>query len=207
MPQRDNNIPSGQAEIENFIQRLPSDINPLYIDDLYQSVTVISLVKGETFIYEKEKKQKIYYILKGSCVRFIINPAGEERAVMFHTENFMSMVGNMYIDSSDSVVTYLLKANEDMLVLELDSSFGLKWIDRDHAFARYIFQTSIQYLSTINQIQNHLLGLSSEDFLRWLLKKYGFIFQRFRSMDIANFMGVTPIWLSNLKRKITQNNL
>ena len=64
------------------------------------------------------------------------------------------------------------------------------------------YENAIQYLSVLNQFQNHLLGLSSEELLKWLLKNYQPIFQRFRSKDIANFMGVTPIWLSNLKRKI-----
>lgn len=187
-----------------FVRRLPMDIDPLFKESLLEDGNIFELQKGATFVYEGEKQQKIYYTIKGSCIRFIINPNGEERAVMFHTEDFMPMVGNMYIDSKDSLVTFLLKSNEDMTVLELDSSFGLKWINKDHAFARFVFQTSIQYLSNVNQIQNHLLGLSSEDFLCWLLKRYGFLFQRFRSKDIANFMGVTPIWLSNLKRKIAE---
>lgn len=190
--------------INEFVRRLPMDIDPLFKESLLEDGNIFELPKGATFVYEGEKQQKIYYTIKGSCIRFIINPNGEERAVMFHTEDFMPMVGNMYIDSKDSLVTFLLKSNEDMTVLELDSSFGLKWINKDHAFARFVFQTSIQYLSNVNQIQNHLLGLSSEDFLFWLLKRYGFLFQRFRSKDIANFMGVTPIWLSNLKRKIAE---
>jgi hypothetical protein len=55
-----------------------------------------------------------------------------------------------------------------------------------------------------NQLQNHLTGLSSEEFLKWLLKNYNFIPQRFSSHDIANFMGITPTWLSLLKRKLAK---
>ncbi len=43
---------------------------------------------------------------------------------MFHTESFMPMVGNMYIGSSGSVVSYRLKANEENLLLNLDCTFG-----------------------------------------------------------------------------------
>lgn len=161
--------------INEFVRRLPMDIDPLFKESLLEDGNIFELPKEATFVYEGEKLQKIYYTIKGSCIRFIINPDGEERAVMFHTEDFMPMVGNMYIDSKDSLVTFLLKSNEDMTVLELDSSFGLKWINKDHAFARFVFQTSIQYLSNVNQIQNHLLGLSSEDFLCWLEEIWFFI--------------------------------
>lgn len=192
-------------DIETFIQqKLPADISQAFVDDLRQRGKLITLKKDETVLQEYMQERWIHYILRGSCVRYIVNPKYEVRAVMFHTESFMPMVGNIYIESSGSVVTYNLKANEETLLLKLDSAFGYEWLKKDTVFARFIYQNAIHYLSVVNQFQNHLLGLSSEDLLKWLLANHRDIFQRFRSKDIANFMGVTPIWLSNLKRKIVK---
>lgn len=58
------------------------------------------------------------------------------------------------------------------------------------------------YIQTLNQLQNHSIGLTSQAFLEWLLEHYSFLFQRFQSKDIANFMGITPTWLSRLKQKV-----
>ena len=192
--------------LDAFIQRLPAGISPVFLDDLKQQVNQITLNKEEVIACEHMRNNRVYYILKGSCIRYIINPNGEERAVMFHTESFMPMVGNMYIASSGSIVSYSLRTNEKTALLSLNRSFGNEWIKKDAVFAEFIYQNAIEYLSALNQFQNHLLGLTSEDLLKWLLSNHKQIFQRFRAKDIANFMGVTPVWLSNLKRKIIRNN-
>lgn len=192
-------------DLDSFIQdRLPAGISQAFIEDLKQQGKLAISNKDEVITDEYIKDRQIYYILKGSCIRYIINPRGEERAVMFHTESFMPMVGNMYIASAGSVVSYRLRTNERTMLLCLDRTFGEEWLKKDSVFASSIFQNAIQYLSTVNQFQNHLLGLSSEEFLKWLLSNHQAIFQRFRSKDIANFMGITPIWLSNLKRRIVK---
>jgi CRP-like cAMP-binding protein len=182
-----------QNSFERLNEILPFDISSSAFKDFTEQASIIKLVRGDTLVYEREKQQKIYYILEGSCIRYAINQQGEEWAVMFHTENFIPVLSSMYVNSADSLVSYLIKANENTFAFELNKAFGLKWFAKDPAFAAFIYQRGIQYLSIMNQIQNHLLGLSSEDFLQWLIKKYGFMFQRFRSKDIANFMGVTPI--------------
>lgn len=192
-------------ELDDFIQNgLPTGISPAFIEDLKRQGRPTTLDKDEVIADEHVKDRMIYYLLKGSCIRYIVNPRGEERAVMFHTESFMPMVGNMYVGSEGSVVSYRLKTNEKTTLLCLNRSFGEEWIRKDSVFADFIFQNAIRYLSTVNQIQNHLLGLTSEEFLKWLYSNHQTIFRRFRSKDIANFMGLTPIWLSNLKRKIVK---
>lgn len=192
-------------ELDDFIQNgLPAGMSQAVIEDLKRQSKLTIFDKDEVITDEHVKDRQIYYILKGSCIRYIINPRGEERAVMFHTESFMPMVGNMYIGSSGSVVSYHLRTNEKTALLCINRTFGEEWIRKDIAFANFIYRTAIRYLSTVNQIQNHLLGLTSEEFLKWLFSNHQTIFQRFRSKDIANFMGVTPIWLSNLKRRIVK---
>lgn len=193
------------ADLEAFIRELPAGISQAFIDDLRKRGKPMTLNKEEVIASEHIDDNRIHYILKGSCVRYIINPKGEERAVMFHTESFMPMVGNMYIGSKGSVVSYCLKCNEKTVVLRLDRAFGDEWIGKDAVFAGFIYRNAIRYLSAVNQFQNHLLGLSSEELLKWLLACHGPIFQRFRARDIANFMGITPIWLSDLKRKVLGN--
>jgi hypothetical protein len=137
-------------------------------------------------------------------VRYIITSQGNEKAIMFHTEKFMPIMGNAYIKSENSVVSYLIKANERTKVIAWDMSFGLKYAMTDAAYIQFAANNAINMFSIQNQLQNHLTGLSSEEFLKWLLKNYNFIPQRFSFHDIANFMGITPTWLSLLKRKLAQ---
>ena len=191
-------------QYERFISLLPTDISNSLKEIFREKANYVVLQKGNTLISEIPKDPKIYYILKGSCVRFIVTPTGEEKAIMFHTENFIPVIGNMYVNSEDSLVSYQIQANEKTELIELNSKISYEWYVKDNAFSLFIYQRSLTFLSVINQLQNHLIGLTSEQFYEWLLKKYPFLFQRFSSKDIASFMGVTPTWLSLLKRKLSQ---
>lgn len=192
-----------QEEYKLFVEHLPNDFCESLKTTFREQACYIDLKKGDTLISEISfTKNKIYFILKGSCVRTVVTPKGDERAIMFHTDTFLPIIGNMYINSDESWVSYSIIANENTQLIEFNSSIGYEWVKKDTAFTLYIYKENIQYLSTINQLQNHLIGLSSEDLYQWLLEKYPFLFKRFLSKDIASFMGVTPVWLSNIKHKI-----
>ncbi|MGM9803385.1 MAG: Crp/Fnr family transcriptional regulator [Muribaculaceae bacterium] len=191
---------------DGFIRIFPQDISKEFVLDFREHATLLVLEKNEVLPRVIAGRQKIFYILSGSCIRYIINSSCDERAVMFHTESFMPMIGDMYIDDDKSVVGHCIRANEKTSLLCLDQEFGQSWVSRDPVFASFIYSNAIQYLSSLNQFQNHLLGLTSTELYDWLVEKYPFLFKRFLSKDIANFMGVTPVWLSNIKRKALKHN-
>lgn len=192
-----------QVQYERFISLMPEDVSISFKEAVKEKARFIVLKKGETLFDEHSKNNKSYYILKGSCVRYIITPSGDEKAIFFHTEDFLPIIGNVYVRSQNSSVSYLIKANENTEVLEIDLSIQ-EFIKTDTVYIQFASQNALLFFSIQNQIQNHLIGLSKEDFFQWLMKEYRFIFQRFHSKDIASFMGVTPTWLSLLKRKLAK---
>jgi hypothetical protein len=193
-----------EHKLEKFLQKLPPATSPSLKKVLIENVNIMEFKKGDTVIDDFFNNMKAYYILKGSCVRYIITSKGDEKAIMFHTEDFMPILGNVYINSENSVVSYLVKANEKTEIAALDLSLVFKWGTADIAYVQFTGKNAIKYFSIQNQLQNHLTGLTSKEFLVWLIKNYGFIFQRFTSQDIANFMGITPVWLSTLKSELSK---
>jgi len=192
---------------ERFIMIFPEGLGQALKDAFRESVKYIQITKAEALVEEGKKSEKIYYIIKGSCVRYVIGPHGEERAIMFHTEDFLPVVGNVYIKSENAAVSYSIKANENTKAFEIDIATILKWGPTDPVYALNAARVSANLFSIQNQIQNHLIGLTSKDFLKWLADNYAFIFQRFSSKDIASFMNVTPTWLSLLKKKLQHQNI
>lgn len=191
-----------REQYEQFLRLLPADITTSLKEQFRQKANVIEIQKGKTLFIENPENPKIFYILAGSCVRFIITPTGDEKAIMFHTESFIPVIGNLYINSEKSIVNYNLKANEHTKLIEINTETIYDLAIHDNAFTTLIALRGIKFISIFNQLQNHLIGLTSEDFFAWLISRYPFIFQRFLSKDIASFMGVTPVYLSNLKHKL-----
>lgn len=161
--------------------------------------------RGEIIVDASTSALRSLLILSGSCIRFIITPSGEERAVAFHTESFNPTMGSFFIRDEHSIINYYIKTNEPTSLLEIESEVLLQAIYRDQAFITYSFNRRLEYTSIENQLHNHQMGLSSKDLFHWLMSHYSFLFQRFSSKDIANFMGISPTWLSLLKRESHTN--
>ncbi|MDR1725461.1 MAG: hypothetical protein LBR28_03620 [Bacteroidales bacterium] len=192
-----------ERQFERLLTIFPNDIAPELKEAFGENTNLICLKKGDTVFEESDSMFKGYYIVSGSCVRYVISPSGDERAIMFHTEDFLQMLGNMHIKSDNSSVHYYIKANQNTEIFEFNMHEIQKYALYDKTYALFAIQKLVRIFAIQNQILNHLTGLSSEDFLKWFIKNYAFIFQRFSSKDIASFMNVTPTWFSLLKRKLS----
>lgn len=193
------------AIIEQFFSNLPENIPADFLSVVKENSHIRVLKKGEVLLEEFSQNQNAFFIIKGSFVRYIVTPRGEERAIMFHTEEFVPAIGSVHIRSENSAVNYLIKANEESTVMEVNIAIR-DYITACKPYMDFASKNILQVFSVQNQIQNHLLGLSTEDFYHWLVREHRFILQRFPAKDIANFMGVSPTWLSLLKKKSLLEN-
>lgn len=193
-----------EEQYQNLSKVLPTNLD-LALEQMYKnSADYLYLQKGDVIVDEFKQNNKSYIIINGSCVRFIITSEGEEKAIAFHTESFMPIIGNSYIKSDHSEVNYQIKINEETELVALDLSLVQENALNNMNFVLFASQNVIKFIAIQNQIQNHLIGLNSEAFLKWLIANYGFLFQRFSSKAIASFMSVSPTWLSLLKKKLSE---
>lgn len=188
-------------EFELFLTNLPVDMGSESLSMIREHARIVRYKRGEIIVDARTSEHKSMLILSGSCIRFIITPKGKERAVAFHTESFLPMMGSFLIREEHSIINYYIKTNEPTTVMVIDSSILGAAISRDREFVAHSFRRRLAYTSIENQLQNHLMGLDSKSFFHWLMCHYGFLFRRFSSKDIANFMGISPTWLSLLKRE------
>lgn len=180
-----------------FKMQLPEE----FLLELQKNAKLIEVKKGEILFSNHVKQNRTFVVISGSLVRFIITPEGEDRATMFHTESFFSMIGNNFAEIEDANLAYFIKANEKAQLVEFKRDFAVSCIEKYPFIAKMTFLNMLGYFQTQHLIQNHLIALSNLDFFQWFLKNYGFIYGRFQSQDIASFMGITPAWFSKLKRK------
>lgn len=185
-----------------LISKLP-DIPTDILNELKSQCELISLEKGEPLIAFQSTNRKIYCIVQGSFVRNIITSRGEEKTVMFHTESFCE-----FFKSYDSVyfhqkTNYEVKANEKSAVIAVDYDFFVELIQNHIELLKFYTHKTEELFLTVDLFRNFQLGLTSEEYLKWLYENYSFLFLRFPGQNIASFMGITNVWLSNLKAKIT----
>jgi hypothetical protein len=186
-----------------LIKKLPQIDNSDFFRQLSHKAEILTLCKNESLIAFQSNNRKIFFIAEGSFVRNIITSGGEEKTVMFHTESFCE-----FFKSYDTVyfhkkTDYQIKANEKSVVIAIDFDFLFYQIQNDLKLLQFYTHETEKLLLHIDRFRNFQLGLTSEEYLIWLYENYMFLFQRFASQNIASFMGITNVWLSNLKAKIT----
>ncbi len=184
-------------------KKLPSDIDPDFIYKIAENSSLIEMNKDDILINQGTKDQNAYFISKGSFLRSILTTEGELKTVMFHTEDFQEIIicsDSFYFNTTTE---YSIIANEKSVVRKINHNFIESELHKNTPFLRfYSYNTDITF-SLIELLRNKQVSLSSEQYLSWLFKNYSFIFKRFAAKDIASFMGITPVWLSKLKKKIT----
>ncbi|QQD12664.1 Crp/Fnr family transcriptional regulator [Sphingobacterium sp. UDSM-2020] len=187
--------------IDQIRLKFKNQLDEEFLEELQKNALLTELRKGEILFSEQAKRNRIFVLINGSLVRFIVTPEGANRATMFHTETLFPMIGNNFENIAGSDLSYYIKANEYAKLIEFTRDFALYCIEKYPFIAKTSFMNMIDYFQTHHIIQNHLTALSSFEFFQWFLMQYGFIFKRFHSQDIASFMGITPEWFSKLKRK------
>ncbi|HQV37197.1 MAG: Crp/Fnr family transcriptional regulator [Saprospiraceae bacterium] len=186
-----------------LVNKLPQQDNSDFIIQLENNCDILTLDKNETLIAFQSSNRKIYFIAEGSFIRNIITSRGEEKTVMFHTESFCE-----FFKSYDTVyfhqkTNYEIKANEKSVVVSVDFDFFYQQIQNNLELLPFYTHETEKLFVNFDLFRNFQLGLTSEEYLRWLYENYAFLFQRFPAQNIASFMGITNVWLSNLKAKLT----
>ncbi|KRT17842.1 hypothetical protein ASU31_00665 [Pedobacter ginsenosidimutans] len=188
--------------IEAFLSIIGTKKEAEYYHDFIMATRVLHLRKNQKLVEYQNQSSAMSFIFKGSLVRKIINPRGEKRTIMFHTDGF-----HEFIKSYDSIyfhnhTDYEVIANEPTTIVSFDYLKIMEIVRSDLRLLNYFTEKTEELLMTLDLFRNYHLSLTSEEYLRWLYRNYNFIFLKFPSKEIASFMGITPVWLSKLKAKL-----
>ncbi|MCL1667106.1 cyclic nucleotide-binding domain-containing protein [Elizabethkingia ursingii] len=188
---------------QKLADKLPEDGKNEFVTKLSDKCDVHVLNKNESLIAFQSNNRKIYFIAEGSFVRNIITSKGEEKTVMFHTDSFCEFFKSYDTIYFHQKTAYEIIANEKSVVLAVDYDFLMQEMQNNIKFLQFYIHKTEELFLAIDLFRNFQLGLTSEEYLKWLYENYSFLLQRFPAQNIASFMGITNVWLSNLKSKIT----
>jgi len=159
-----------------------------------------SLAKGEFLLREGNVCKHETFVTKGCLKSYYEDDQGVEHILDFSIEGWWA--DDLYSFLTQTPSKSSIKAIEDTEVLQInktDMEKVYQKIPKFERFFRLLFQRA--YISQREQI-NLILSVPAEE--RYLLfrKKKPYAEERFSQKDIASYLGVTPQFLSSLKRKL-----
>jgi CRP-like cAMP-binding protein len=159
-----------------------------------------SLEAGTFLLREGEVCKYETFITKGCLKTYYLDEKGIEHIVDFLVEEWWA--DDLYGFFTGTASTSNIKAIENTDVLQISKNnleLLYQKIPKFERFFRILFQNA--YIAQKHQI-NLMLSASAEERYTLFLKNKPYAEKRFSQKDIASYLGVTPQFLSTLKKKI-----
>jgi len=145
------------------------------------------------------------FVIKGCLKTYYLDENGFEHIIDFSIEEWWA--DDLYSLLTQTASKSNIKAIEDTDILQIgktDLELLYQKIPKFERFFRILFQNA--YITQREQI-NQALSASAEERYLLFLKKKPYAEKRFAQKDIASYLGVTPQFLSTLKKKLGRVNV
>lgn len=134
---------------------------------------------------------------------YSIDENGQEHIVMFGVEGWW--VSDLYSFLTESRASYFIDALEDTELLQISKTKLDLLYDRVPKFDRF-FRIILQnaFISQQDRINQNLSFTAEQRYLNFL-EKYPLLEQRIPQKQVAAYLGMTPVFLSMLRKKIASS--
>lgn len=156
--------------------------------------------KGQFIIHEGAMVRRTHYIRKGSAIAYFIDKDGNEYVIQFAIEGWWISDLHSYIGGTPA--TFHVQALEDCELYEF-SHDNMQYIYREVPQIQSYFLTITQngYAAFLQRILNNM-SLTAEDRYKAFVERYPKIELRFSQKLIASYLGMTPEFLSKIKKRL-----
>ena len=162
-------------------------------------LTAKDVSKKEVVLRQGQVSKKLYFVAFGSLRAFNINGEGKESTVMFAIQDWWITDMNSFVNQKPALLS--IEALEASRLLELDF-YKLQElyqsIPKFERFFRVLFQNA--YIrEQLRALDN--LSYATEQRYNRFVEKYPQIVAKVTQKQIASYLGVTPEFLSSIKKK------
>ncbi|WP_298486763.1 Crp/Fnr family transcriptional regulator [uncultured Maribacter sp.] len=174
-------------------------VEELTVKMLDKCVTKRKLKRKENILTEGEKCNHLTFVTKGILKTYHVNRKGNQHNLKFTAENnwltdFNSLYNNipskLYIQAMTPATILQIK-NEDLFHLYDNSPL----FDRNMRIV-----TEEAFIEQQERVLQHISSTAHERYL-YFLKKYPDLSNRISNIQIASYIGVTPEFLSTIRKK------
>jgi CRP-like cAMP-binding protein len=169
--------------------------------DFFISLLQHKILKRKDYLLKEGEHCKTEnFILKGCLRTYTIDDKGFEHILMFGIEDWW--VGDLYSFLTKTPATYYIDALEDTEILQILKENLDKLYERVPKFERF-FRLIIQnaFIALQRRINQNLSFTAEEKYLDFI-KRYPELEQRISQKQVSAYLGITPVFLSMLRRKL-----
>lgn len=169
--------------------------------DFFISILQTKKLKRKEFLIRPGEICKTENFITKGCIRaYTIDENGFEHILMFGIEDWW--IGDLHSLLTQGPATYFVQALEDAEVIQYTKENLDKLLVRVPKFERFYRIMLQKSLIALHQRITQNLALSAEERYTNFIKRYPHLQNRLSQKQIAAYLGITPIFLSVLRRKL-----
>ena len=187
--------------IDYFLQFLPLEEQEIAF---LESVFKERKVRRRQFILQEGNVCKVNAFVVEGCFRmYMLDDNGKEHNLQFAIENWW--IGDLGSFHSGEPSRLCIEALENSVILQIKKDDQIKLFVEHPKFNR-IFRvfTENALVSYQTRVLQNISSTAEERYLDFL-KRYPFFFNRISNVQIASYLGVTPEFLSTIRKKIANS--
>lgn len=188
-------------EIFNQFIRMKVDISEEELTLFNQKCEKVEFPKGEILMKVGEPQDCLFFITKGIVSNYIETDTGETKIYNFRTESMQVSGYAMYNYKDDLKALMNVRCIEDSIMIKVPLSvikYVVEHLKNGERLGRLLAETHIV------EMLNYIITRDSKSIIdRYdgLEQEYPNIHQRVPQRMIASYLGITPVYLSNLKKR------
>ncbi|MEM9361420.1 MAG: hypothetical protein AAGA43_02245 [Bacteroidota bacterium] len=161
----------------------------------------IKLGRGMELENHFESSKCIYFIVKGSFECSIKRKQHSDSLVWFFFDDMFDVIVGIDGQNVKGKTVYKIIAMEPSIVIKFEADKVDSWRSVHQAFDKFHHMEKLSWFFNYFEIRNNLSALTALEFIDYLEFNYPILLKRVSSHKLARFMGITPEWLSKLKRR------
>ena len=168
-------------------------------------VELVSIQRNDLLLKEGQRCGYEYYILKGCLRSYYFDENSIEHTTLFAVEGWWT--GNLKSFVKNTPSEFNIQALEDSMLIRISKSNMEALYDKIpklNTYFRILLQNRL--IATQDRVSRHLSEAASTRYLQFITM-YPDLEQRVPAKHIASYLGITPTYLSRLRKKRLSNRL
>jgi CRP-like cAMP-binding protein len=173
------------------------------ITTLESSFTERTVKRRQFILHEGDICKLNTFVVEGCFRMYLVDEKGKEHNLQFAVENWW--IGDIGSFHSEEPSKLYIEAIENSVILQIKKEDQLKLFTKHPKFNR-IFRvfTENALVSSQKRVLQNISSTAEERYLDFV-KRYPNFFNRISNAQIASYLGVTPEFLSTIRKKIANS--
>ncbi|SHI30336.1 cAMP-binding domain of CRP or a regulatory subunit of cAMP-dependent protein kinases [Mesonia phycicola] len=164
---------------------------------------LIQVKRNEILLNIGEQNNYIYFILEGGFISQYYNEESSKyRTIAFYIDNYQPYMTEPESFFTNSISNCQLKAYKKSKLIAFHRESITSLNNEYKNFDKYYNAKILQALIIEGQMKTKLISLSKKNLYSYLITEHNAVTRNVPSKYIAEFIGVTPQWLSKIKKSI-----